>query len=119
MGLRAVFVQFGTVVWLKVLEPRSSDASDCVALVQMASVDEASAAVDALHGRVLAGPLPPMRVRFAGKEQEPSSNLYIAGLPTTKLHDRPLESTGPTLIVRFAKERPKKPEEEEKEGEAE
>lgn len=153
--LRAVFVQFGTVVRLKILEPRGNEAMDCAALVQMASVEEAQASVESLHGRVLAAPLPPMRVRFAGKDQEESANLYVAGLPTTimeqqlrqtfaecgnvvrlrllvdggkpethalvqmgsveeaqvaidKLHNEPPESTGPTLIVRFAADRPKK-----------
>jgi len=34
-----------------------------------------------LNGHVLAAPLPPMRVRYAGKDQAPASNLYVAGLP--------------------------------------
>lgn len=153
--LRAVFVQFGTVVRLKVLEPRGNEANDCAALVQMAGVEEAKMAVQELHGRVLAAPPPPMRVRYAGKDQEPSANLYIAALPTTimeqqirqtfsqygnvvrarllcdhhkpethalvqmgskeeaamcveRLHNQPPMSMGPTLIVRFATDRPKK-----------
>lgn len=163
--LRAVFVQFGTVVRLKVLEPRGIEAQDCAALVQMSTTPEAEAAVEALHGRVLAAPMPAMRIRYAGKEQEPSSNLYIAGLPSTvheqqlrttfgqcgnimrlrlltdagrpethalvqmssadeaakvieTLHGQPPESMGPTLIVRYATDRPKKEEEEEEEAAA-
>lgn len=90
--LRAVFAQFGSVVRLKVLEPRGGEALDCAALVQMANVEESKAAVKALHGRVLAAPLPPMRVRFAGKDQQPGSNLYVAGLPTT-IHEQQLRAT--------------------------
>lgn len=90
--LRAVFAQFGNVVRLKILEPRGGEALDCAALVQMASVDESKAAVQALHGRVLAAPLPPMRVRFAGKDQQPGSNLYVAGLPIT-IHEQQLRAT--------------------------
>merc|ERR1719460_751274 len=90
--LRAVFAQFGTVVRLKVLEPRGGDVLDCAALVQMSSVEVSKAAVAALHGRVLAAPLPPMRVRFAGKDQQPGSNLYVAGLPIT-IHEQQLRAT--------------------------
>jgi len=79
--LRPVFAQFGTVVRLKVLEPREGEATDCAALIQMSSVEEAKAAVENLNGHVLAAPLPPMRVRYAGKDQAPASNLYVAGLP--------------------------------------
>jgi len=90
--LRAVFQQYGHVVRLKVLEPRGSEALDCAALVQLACIEEAQAAVEALHGRVLAAPMPPMRVRYAGKDQQPGSNLYIAGLPMT-VHEQQLRST--------------------------
>jgi len=100
--LRAVFAQFGTVVRLKVLEPRGGEAMDCAALVQMSSVSESQAAVEALHGRVLAAPLPPMRVRFAGKDQQPGSNLYVAGLPLT-IHEQQLRNTFATCgtVVRL------------------
>lgn len=90
--LRAVFQQYGTVSRLKILEPWGGEALDCAALVQMATVDEAKAAVEALHGRVLAAPLPPMRVRYAGKDQEPGANLYVAGLPIT-IHEQQLRVT--------------------------
>lgn len=82
--LRAVFAQFGSVSRLKVLPPRPGDAqtNDCAALVQMSSVSEAEAAVAALHGRALANNQPGMRIRFAGKDQQPGTNLYVAGLPT-------------------------------------
>jgi len=90
--LRAVFEQFGTVVRLKVLEPRGGEAQDCAALVQMAGVAEARQAVESLHGRVLAAQDPPMRVRFAGKDQKPGNNLYVAGLPIT-IHDQQLRAT--------------------------
>merc|ERR1719329_1525521 len=76
--LRAVFAQFGSVVRVKVLEDKGGEAADCAALVQMSSLDESKAAVEALHGRVLATPMSPMRVRFAGKDQEPGANLYVA-----------------------------------------
>eukprot|EP00929_Paragymnodinium_shiwhaense_P073470 TRINITY_DN37448_c0_g1_i1.p1 TRINITY_DN37448_c0_g1~~TRINITY_DN37448_c0_g1_i1.p1 ORF type:complete len:859 (+),score=163.80 TRINITY_DN37448_c0_g1_i1:80-2656(+) len=89
MLLRAVFAQFGTVTRLKVLPPRPGDATtnDCAALVQMSSVGEAEAAVTALHGRALAQNQPGMRIRFAGRDQQPGANLYVAGLPTTILEE--------------------------------
>jgi len=81
-SLRAVFSQFGTVVRLKVLEPKEGKAMDCAALVQMSKVSEAKAVVEGLNGQVLSAPaMAPMRVRFSGKEQAPGSNLYVAGLP--------------------------------------
>jgi len=102
--LRAVFAQFGTVVRLRVLEPRKGEALDCAALVQMASVEDAQAAVQALHGRMLAAPLPPMRVRFAGKEseQQPGTNLYVAGLPVA-IHEQQLRASFEQCgtVVRF------------------
>jgi RNA recognition motif-containing protein len=153
--LRAVFAQYGRVVRLRILEPRANEANDSAALVQMGDSDEAAKAIQELHGRVLAAPLPPMRVRYAGKDQEPSGNLYVAGLPTTileqqlhqsfaqygtvvrarllcdpnkpethalvqmssadeaanaieQLNNKPPVTCGPTLIVRFANERPKR-----------
>lgn len=102
--LRAVFAQFGSVVRLRVLEPRKGEALDCAALVQMGSVADAEAAVEALHGRMLAAPLPPMRVRYSGKEaeQQPSANLYVAGLPVT-IHEQQLRATFEKCgtVVRF------------------
>lgn len=80
--LKAVFEQYAPVVRLKILEARG--ALDCAALVQLATVDGAKAAVEALHSRVLASPMPAMRVRFAGRpDQPPGSNLYVGGLPVT------------------------------------
>jgi len=100
--LRAVFQQFGTVVRLKVLEPRGGEAMDCAALVQMSNIEESKASVEALHGKVLAAPLPPMRVRFAGKDQQPGANLYVAGLPLT-VHEQQLRTTFATCgtVVRL------------------
>jgi hypothetical protein len=89
--LRAVFEQYGAVIRLKVLEPRG-EAQDCAALIQMEGVAEAKAAVEALHGRVLAAQDPPMRIRYAGKDQKPGNNLYVAGLPIT-IHDQQLRAT--------------------------
>jgi RNA recognition motif-containing protein len=79
--LRAVFAQYGNVVRLKVLEPQNNEVTDSAALVQMASIEEAKAAIEGLHGRMLATSLPAMRIRYAGKEQQPGPNLYVAGLP--------------------------------------
>merc|ERR1719221_1877509 len=63
------------------MQPKDGNAKDCAALVQMSSVEEATKALEALHNKVLAAPMPPMRVRYAGKEEKPGSNLYVAGLP--------------------------------------
>jgi len=90
--VRAVFSQYGNVLRCKVLEPRNGEGHDCAALVQMSHVEEARVAVEALHGRVLTSPLPRMKVKFAGRDQQPGSNLYVAGLPQTLLEQQ-LRST--------------------------
>eukprot|EP00929_Paragymnodinium_shiwhaense_P081207 TRINITY_DN4243_c0_g1_i1.p1 TRINITY_DN4243_c0_g1~~TRINITY_DN4243_c0_g1_i1.p1 ORF type:complete len:764 (-),score=227.24 TRINITY_DN4243_c0_g1_i1:236-2527(-) len=103
--LRCIFGQHGTVTWLRVMAPKDpSESGDCVALVEMSTVEEAKAAVEALHGKVLSAPQPPMRVRFAGKEQKPGANLYIAGLAPTiqeqQLHQT-FEKVGKVVRLRL------------------
>ena len=68
------------VSWARVMDPKDEMAMDCVAIVEMSSLEEANAALEGLHGTSLDAPMPPMRVRFAGKEQKPGANLYVAGL---------------------------------------
>ena len=80
--LRAVFSKFGKVVRLKVMEPTGENV-DCAALVQMSSISEAQAAVEALNGTSLLDIAAQMKVRYAGKDQKPGCNLYVTGLPLT------------------------------------
>ncbi|CAJ1434208.1 unnamed protein product [Effrenium voratum] len=78
--LRSVFQKFGTVMRLKVMEPRMGENLDCSALVQMSRVEEAQAAVQSLNGESLSVSLP-IKLRYAGKDQVPGCNLYVTGLP--------------------------------------
>lgn len=86
--LQSVFQQYGTVARLRLLENPDSEQSTCAALVQMAREDEATAAMKALHRQTISPPVPPMRVRHAGKDQSPSGNLYITSLPRTITEDQ-------------------------------
>jgi len=86
--LQSVFQQYGTVARLRLLENPDSEQSTCAALVQMAREDEATAAMKALHRQTISPPLPPMRIRHAGKDQKPSGNLYITSLPRTITEDQ-------------------------------
>eukprot|EP00928_Gymnodinium_smaydae_P000201 TRINITY_DN10073_c0_g2_i1.p1 TRINITY_DN10073_c0_g2~~TRINITY_DN10073_c0_g2_i1.p1 ORF type:complete len:741 (-),score=147.08 TRINITY_DN10073_c0_g2_i1:154-2376(-) len=102
--LRSIFDKYGKVTWAKTMEPRNSLAVDCVAIVEMSTLDEAKEALQALHGTKLEVPMPPMRVRFAGKEQKPGNNLYVTGLPYEILegHLRSMfEKAGRVTRLRF------------------
>jgi len=81
--LQSIFSQFGSVVRLRLLENPDPDQPTCAALVQMSRVEEAAVAVRQLHGRTLNLTVPPMHVRYAGKDQGHSDNLYISSLPRT------------------------------------
>eukprot|EP00435_Cladocopium_sp_Y103_P037228 s1133_g9.t2 len=80
--LRAVFSKYGKVVRLKVMEPTGENV-DCAALVQMSSIPEAQAAVEALNGSSLSEAVSHIKVKYAGKDQRPGCNLYVTGLPLT------------------------------------
>lgn len=79
--LQSVFAQYGTVVRLRLLENPDPEQPTCAALVQMSKVEEATSVIRQLHGRTLSLPLPPMHVRYAGKDQTNSDNLYLTSLP--------------------------------------
>jgi len=82
--LQAEFQKYGNVVRLRLLDNPDPEYPTCAALVQMSRVEEATMAVTALHGRPLQVPLPPMRVKFAGKDQSAdNANLYVTSLPRT------------------------------------
>merc|ERR1719350_663502 len=81
--LQSIFQQFGSVVRLRLLDNPDPEQPTCAALVQMSRVEEAVVAVRALHGRTVTPPLPPMRVRYAGKDQLTTDNLYVTSLPRT------------------------------------
>jgi len=57
----------------------------------MSREEEASAALKALHGQTVSPPVPPMRVKHAGRPlrgagaagNEDSANLYVSSLPRT------------------------------------
>merc|ERR1719379_3130650 len=81
--LQSAFQQYGNVVRIRILENPDPEQPTCAALVQMSHVEEAAAAVKALHGRTLSIPLPPMHVKYQGKDQTPTDNLYVTSLPRT------------------------------------
>mmetsp|Transcript_20308 Transcript_20308/g.53833 ORF Transcript_20308/g.53833 Transcript_20308/m.53833 type:complete len:468 (-) Transcript_20308:177-1580(-) len=81
--LQSEFQKYGNVVRLRLLDNPDPEYPTCAALVQMSRVEEATMAVTALHGRPLQVPLPPMRVKLAGKDQADDSNLYVTSLPRT------------------------------------
>jgi len=81
--LQSEFQQYGNVVRLRLLDNPDPEQPTCAALVQMSRVEEAIVAVRALHGRTINPPLPPMRVRYAGKDQHTTDNLYVTSLPRT------------------------------------
>eukprot|EP00405_Crypthecodinium_cohnii_P025364 CAMPEP_0206496016 /NCGR_PEP_ID=MMETSP0324_2-20121206/49068_1 /ASSEMBLY_ACC=CAM_ASM_000836 /TAXON_ID=2866 /ORGANISM="Crypthecodinium cohnii, Strain Seligo" /LENGTH=916 /DNA_ID=CAMNT_0053980773 /DNA_START=145 /DNA_END=2895 /DNA_ORIENTATION=+ len=81
--LQSIFQQHGNVLRLRLLENPDPDQPTCAALVQMSRVEEAAVAVRQLHGRPLSVAVPPMHVRFAGRDQGNPDNLYVSGLPRT------------------------------------
>jgi len=89
--LQDMFVQNGmTVLRCKVIaDTRGSGSS--AAMVQVSSVEEAAAAIEALSGQEYPGASGGngngsaggvLTVKFAGQGGEPSDNLYITGLPS-------------------------------------
>jgi len=81
--LQSTFQNHGNVVRLRLLDNPDPDQSTCAALVQMSRIEEAQSAVKALHGRTVDIPVPPMRVKYSGRDQVPSDNLYVTSLPRT------------------------------------
>jgi len=81
--LQRIFQQFGCVFRLRLLDNPDPEQPTCAALVQMVRIEEASRAIQQLHGRTVQTELPPMHVRYAGKEQDQSDNLYVTSLPRT------------------------------------
>jgi len=85
--LQSAFQSHGNVVRLRLLENPDPEQPTCAALVQMSRVEEATQALNALHGKTLGLPLPPMHVKYAGKDQIASDNLYVSALPRTISED--------------------------------
>jgi len=54
----------------------------------MSRVEEAQQCVKALHGKTIDVPLPPMRLKYAGKDQAANDNLYVTSLPRTITEDQ-------------------------------
>merc|ERR1719181_1607424 len=65
--LQTIFQQHGQVVRLRILENPDPEQPTCAALVQMAREEEASTALKALHRQTVSAPVPPMRVKHAGR----------------------------------------------------
>jgi len=87
--LQHEFQAFGNVVRLRLLDNPDPDQPTCAALVQMSRVEEATMAMKALHGKTISvNRLPPMRVKYAGREQAPGENLYVTALPRTITEDQ-------------------------------
>lgn len=102
--LQTIFQQHGQVVRLRILENPDPEQPTCAALVQMAREEEASTALKALHRQTVAAPVPPMRVKHAGRDQGPSGNLYVTSLPRTiteqQIRDT-FEKFGPVTRLRL------------------
>jgi len=81
--LQSIFQQYGSVLRLRLLDNPDPEQPTCAALVQMSRVEEAAVAVRQLHGRTMAVSVPPIHVRYAGKDQGNSDNLYVSSLPRT------------------------------------
>mmetsp|Transcript_11998 Transcript_11998/g.19696 ORF Transcript_11998/g.19696 Transcript_11998/m.19696 type:complete len:945 (-) Transcript_11998:60-2894(-) len=81
--LQSVFQKYGQVIRLRLLDNPDPEQPTQAALVQMAREEEATAALKALHGKVAPTPVPAMRVKHAGRDGQPSGNLYVTSLPRT------------------------------------
>jgi RNA recognition motif-containing protein len=102
--LQAVFQQYGQVARLRLLENPDPEQPTCAALVQMSREDEATVALKALHKQQISPPVPPMRVKHAGKDQAPSGNLYVTSLPRTITEQQireTFEKNGPVTRLRL------------------
>jgi len=87
--LQSEFQAYGNVVRLRLLENPDPDQPTCAALVQMSRVDEAALAMKGLHGKTVSpSRLPPMHLKYAGRDQTPSESLYITSLPRTITEDQ-------------------------------
>merc|ERR1712187_373361 len=86
--LQSAFQQYGSVVRLRLLENPDPEQATCAALVQMGRVEEATAALKALNGKTIELPLPPMRLKYAGKDNAATDNLYVTSLPRTITEDQ-------------------------------
>merc|ERR1719383_1557765 len=95
-SLNDMFTDMGYMVVRSRLLPDTRGVGVCTAMVQLASVDEATSAITALSGRPVSvaamnesetgvAPQPSIvanwHVKFAGNGHTPSDNLYISGLP--------------------------------------
>jgi RNA recognition motif-containing protein len=96
--LRMLFTNIGLTVKRAKALPASGDHGNSAALVQVGSEEEAAKAIAELNGKVTtceevraAGGLTEdanlLTVNFAGKEQTPSDNIFITGLPSPKVDE--------------------------------
>jgi len=81
--MQSVFQQYGQVVRLRLLENPDPEQPTCAALVLMAREEDATNALKALDRQRISPPVPAMRVKYSGRDQAPSSNLYVTSLPRT------------------------------------
>eukprot|EP00928_Gymnodinium_smaydae_P099231 TRINITY_DN940_c0_g1_i2.p1 TRINITY_DN940_c0_g1~~TRINITY_DN940_c0_g1_i2.p1 ORF type:complete len:1251 (-),score=304.53 TRINITY_DN940_c0_g1_i2:140-3784(-) len=109
--LNQMFEAQGFTVQRSKIVPDTKGRGITAAMVQLASVDEARAAIEAFNGQTVIGPDVPMsaaaaapsagkggakgcggaasasegvlQLKFAGQNNEPSDNLYITGLPNS------------------------------------
>merc|ERR1712048_170681 len=85
--LNSIFEGMGQTVVRSRVIPDSKGTGSSVAMVQLASVDQATAAIAALNGSMLALPQASvaggtcLTVKYAGDGNTPSDNLYLTGLP--------------------------------------
>lgn len=86
-ALRDVLVAYGlNVARIKVINDNRDPTLIFAVIVQMGSQEEAAAAIQALHGQkcddVFKVQPKPLMVKYSGREEQPSENLYITGLPS-------------------------------------
>ena len=75
MGVRALFKGFGKIVDINViLDPKTAEPRG-MAFVEMSSVEEATAAIQALNGKVVDGRT--VKANYALHDKNPDSKFYI------------------------------------------
>jgi RNA recognition motif-containing protein len=85
--MQSVFQQYGQVMRLRLLENPDPEQPTCAALVLMAREEDATNALKALDRQRISPPVPAMRVKYSGRDQAPSCNLYVTSLPRTISQD--------------------------------
>eukprot|EP00928_Gymnodinium_smaydae_P042160 TRINITY_DN2842_c1_g2_i4.p1 TRINITY_DN2842_c1_g2~~TRINITY_DN2842_c1_g2_i4.p1 ORF type:complete len:548 (+),score=125.92 TRINITY_DN2842_c1_g2_i4:277-1920(+) len=92
--LSSIFDKYGTVSRIRILTNPDPSQPTCAALVQMGSTEEATAAKEALNNKSVECALPPMGIKYVGRDHAPSDNLYVSALPRGITADEIRETFG-------------------------